>query len=190
MRPHVFIHTNQRQLVAPWSRRTRCAAQSPARDQFDIEIIHHGDYPFFAARTKASSTCAAGCKRPWRNDDLQSFTPLRFMPPELMGYAGPGACIVDPDVFAVGDIWELLTRDMGGKAIMCRRRRHEARSAAATRPPSCCWTAPSSRHWRAEAQFDELFAFKRDYIGLDRLQLRGPGDASARSRPSGTISTG
>ena len=24
----------------------------------------------------------------WRNDDLQSFTPLRFMPPQLMGYRG------------------------------------------------------------------------------------------------------
>ena len=54
-------------------------------------------------------------------DDLQSFTPLRFMPPELMGYEGH-AVVVDPDVFAVGDIHELLSRDMQGKAIIGRPR--------------------------------------------------------------------
>ena len=26
--------------------------------------------------------------RPWVRDDLQSFTPTRFMPPELMGFQG------------------------------------------------------------------------------------------------------
>jgi energy-coupling factor transporter ATP-binding protein EcfA2 len=48
------------------------------------------------------------------NDDLQSFTPLRFLPPELMGYQGR-AVVIDPDVFAVGDVWELLSRDMAGQ---------------------------------------------------------------------------
>ena len=56
-------------------------------------------------------------------EDLQSFTPLRFMPPQLMGYEGR-AIVVDPDVFAVGDVHELLTRDMEGKAVMGRRRSH------------------------------------------------------------------
>ena len=53
-------------------------------------------------------------KRIWRNDDLQSFTPLRFLPPQLMGYQGR-AVVIDPDIFATGDIWELLSRDMAGK---------------------------------------------------------------------------
>jgi len=34
-------------------------------------------------------------KRPWFNDDLQSFTPTRFMPPELMAYQGR-AVVIDP----------------------------------------------------------------------------------------------
>ena len=57
--------------------------------------------------------------RPWLNEDLQSFTPLRFAPPQLMNYQGR-AVVMDPDIFAIGDIWELLNRDMEGAAIMCR----------------------------------------------------------------------
>ena len=47
-------------------------------------------------------------------EDLQSFTPLRFMPPQLMGYEGR-AIVIDPDVFAVGDVYELLTPRHGGQ---------------------------------------------------------------------------
>ena len=32
------------------------------------------------------------------------------------------AVVIDPDIFAVADIWDLLSRDMHGKAIMCRMR--------------------------------------------------------------------
>ena len=43
------------------------------------------------------------------------------MPPELMGYEGR-ALVIDPDILAVADVWELLSRDMQGAAIMCRQR--------------------------------------------------------------------
>ena len=43
------------------------------------------------------------------------------MPPGLMGYEGRSV-VIDPDIFAVADVWELLTRDMQGKAILARRR--------------------------------------------------------------------
>ena len=58
-----------------------------------------------------------GEKRRWLNNDLQSFTPLRFMPPELMGYKGR-AVVIDPDVLRVL-MWELLSRDMRGMSLMC-----------------------------------------------------------------------
>jgi len=104
-----------------------------------------------------------GVKRPWLNDDLQSFTPLRFMPPELMGYQGR-AVVIDPDIFAVGDVWNLLSRDMQGKAILCRRR---------AGPKGCIDGCLASSvmlldcakltHWRVEEQFNEMFEFQRDY---------------------------
>ncbi len=60
--------------------------------------------------------------RVWEKEDLQSFTPLRFTPPKTMGYQGR-AVVIDPGLLALGDVWELLTRDMQGKALMCRWRR-------------------------------------------------------------------
>ena len=55
-------------------------------DAFDVRIIDHKDYPFF--QEYEGRYLRDGVERNWRNDDLQSFTPLRFMPPELMGYKG------------------------------------------------------------------------------------------------------
>ena len=38
-----------------------------------------------------------GVLRQWHMEDLQSFTPTRFMPPQLTGYQGR-AVVIDPDV--------------------------------------------------------------------------------------------
>src|SRR4051812_25697107 len=118
MRPCVYIHTNHRQLVGALVAAHSFRRQSRHADRFDVAIIHHAQQPFFAER-EGQLYLRAGARVPWRNDDLQSFTPLRFMPPELMGYRGR-ALVVDPDVFALADVWDLLARDMQGRAIVCR----------------------------------------------------------------------
>jgi hypothetical protein len=131
-------------------------------ERFDIAVIQHRDHPFFA-RHEGQLYLRAGTKLPWRNDDLQSFTPLRFMPPELMGYQGR-ALVVDPDVFAVGDVWELVSRDMADKAILCRVHSGVKRSVRGTYASSVMLLdCAKLRHWQTEAQLDELFAFTRDY---------------------------
>jgi len=130
-------------------------------DRFDIRVIEHKDYPFFAAR-EGQAYLRDGDRQTWRNDDLQSFTPLRFMPPELMGYEGR-AVIMDPDIFAVGDIWELLSRDMQGKALMCRSRPYHNGVADYLAISVMLLDCAKLTHWRAEAQFNELFDCKRDY---------------------------
>ena len=91
-----------------------------------MRIMQLKDHSFLLER-EGQIYLRDGAKRPWLVDDLQSFTPLRFLPPELMGYQGR-ALVIDPDVFAVGDVWELLSRDMQGKAIMCRPRNRKSRS--------------------------------------------------------------
>ena len=77
------------------------------------------DYPALYQRKGERYIREPGILR-WRNDDPQAFTPLRFLPPQLMGYQGR-ALVMDPDIFAVSDINELLMRDMEGKAIFCRK---------------------------------------------------------------------
>lgn len=166
----VFVHTNHKQWVGALVAQHALKRNSPNADKFDVRIIHHKDFPFLHAK-EGQLFLRGGIKRKWRNDDLQSFTPLRFMPPELMGYSGR-AVVVDPDVFAVGDVWELLSRDMQGKAIMCR-----ARSGNKGLQDRCLATSvmlldcSKLAHWHCEQQFNELFEFKRDYMDWICLRL-------------------
>lgn len=161
VKPTVFVHTNHKQYLGALVSAYSLRRNSRHGEQFDIRILHHQEYDFFQAR-EGQPFLRDGGRRVWRNDDLQSFTPLRFMPPELMGYQGR-AVVIDPDVFAVGDVYELLTLDMQGKALMC-----VARSGHNEQPDYLassvmlldCEKLPD---WRCETQFNELFAFTRDY---------------------------
>ena len=157
-KPCVFIQTNRKQLVGALVSAYSLKRNSANPDAFDVRIMHQEDCAFFR-RKEGQVYLRDGLKRVWLNDDLQSFTPLRFMPPELMGYQGRAA-VIDPDIFAAGDIWELLTRDMHGKAIMCRTRGTRKLHATSVMLLDCA----QLKHWQVETQFNEMFELKRDYI--------------------------
>ena len=161
----VFVHTNPKQWVGALVAQYALRRNSGYANRFDVRIINTSDHPFLKTR-EGQLFLRGGAKRPWLNGDLQSFTPLRFMPPELMGYTGR-AVVIDPDVFAVGDIWELLSRDMQGKAIVCRARPGVKGMATSVMLLDC----EKLTHWRCEEQFNELFEFKRDYMDWITLQL-------------------
>ena len=163
MTPTVFIHTNHKQLVGALVSSYSLKRNSRRPERFDVRVIHSEDHPFLKAR-EGQSFLREGQMRVWRYDDLQSFTPLRFMPPELMGYQGR-AVVIDPDIFAVGDITELLDRDMQGKAILCKARRTEKKFASSVMLLDCA----KLTHWKCEEQFNELFERKRDYMDLISL---------------------
>ena len=169
VRDTVFIHTNAKQMLGALVSAHSLKRSSSAPNEFDVRILRHQDYPFFQAR-EGQPFLRSGRRRSWRNDDLQSFTPLRFMAPELMDYRGR-AVVIDPDVFAVGDIRELLASDMQGKALICRARPgHNRRSdylASSVMLLDCAKLA----HWHCESGFEEMFAFKRDYEDWIRLAL-------------------
>jgi hypothetical protein len=164
-KPTVFIHTNPKQmlgaLVSEWSFRRN----SRTPDAFAVKIVSTEDFPFLKSR-EGQVYLRDGLKREWLYDDLQSFTPLRFTAPELMGYQGR-AVMVDPDVFAVGDIMELLSRDMGGKALMARKRGGDKEFASSVMLMDCA----KLTHWRLEQQFNEMFEMKRDYMEWISLKL-------------------
>ncbi|MFV8819865.1 hypothetical protein [Haliea sp. E17] len=157
----VFIHTNERQwlgaLVAAHSFRRN--ASDP--DSFDIRFIHTRDQPWLAAR-EGQSFLRGGTSRVWRMDDLQSFTPMRFLPPKLMNWQGR-ALLTDPDVFAVGDVCELFNRDMGGAAVMGRHRSDKEGKSRQVATSVMLMDCARLRHWDAEAEFAELFEFRKDY---------------------------
>ncbi len=158
----VFIHTNHKQITGALVAQYALKRNSVNADKFDVRIIDTADYPWLQEH-EGRMYLRDGVKRVWLNDDLQSFTPLRFMPPKLMGYQGR-AIVIDPDIFAVGDAWELLNRDMQGKAIMCRMRSGpkgyvDKCMASSVMLLDCAKLS----HWDAEQGFREMFEFKRDY---------------------------
>lgn len=172
MRDCVFIQTNDRQMLGAIVSEHSIRRNSTHSDRFDIRILRQEDHDFLRHR-EGQPYLRDGASWVWRNDDLQSFTPLRFMPPELMGYAGR-AVVIDPDVFAIGDIHELLARDMRGAALMCREPAPTGRGKA---PEGCL---PSSvmlldcarlTHWRCEQRVEAMFAFELDYTDWICLKL-------------------
>jgi len=141
-------------------------------DRFDIRIMNYEDIPVFRER-EAEPFLRAGGKRVWVRNDLQSFTPSRFLPPQLMGYSGR-AVVIDPDVFAVGDVWELLSRDMHGKAIMCRPKSGNKGKRGCLATSVMLLDCAKLAHWKFEEQFNAMFEFKRDYMKWVCLKYEDP----------------
>ncbi len=161
----VFIQTNDKQILGAKLAEHAIRVNSRHNKKFDIRIMDYDTFDVIRAR-EGQTFLRDGGKRVWVRDDLQSFTPTRFLPPQLMNYQGR-AVVIDPDVFALADIWELLSRDMQGKAIMCRPKSMK-KSAQGAR--SCMATSvmlldcTQLAHWKFDEQFNALFEFERDYM--------------------------
>jgi hypothetical protein len=172
MKLGVFIHTNHKQYVGALVSAYSMKRHSAHRDELRIELIHTKDHAFLAAK-EGQKFLRGGKQQTWRMEDLQSFTPLRFMPPELMGYEGR-AVVVDPDIFAVGDIHELLTRDMQGKAIMCRKRPGKEDQPGHYATSVMLLENAALKHWRTAESFNALFEGDKDYIDWIELKNEDP----------------
>jgi hypothetical protein len=169
MRDTVFIHSNQKQrlgaLVSAYSLRSRSAAP----DDFDVRILWAEDFAFLAKRD-GQTYLREGREAVWSGEDLQSFTPIRFEVPRAMGHSGR-AIVIDPDVFAVGDVRELLQRDMGGRSILAKRMPAEGRKPMHWASSVMLLDCARLSHWRCEEDFGRLFAFERDYVDWMWLML-------------------
>ena len=162
MKAGVFIQTNHKQMTGAIVAGHALQRYSVNNDKFDVHVIDSRDYPMFAEH-EGREYLRDGVKRIWLNDDLQSFTPTRFMPPKLMGFEGR-AVVIDPDIFAAADIWELLNRDMQDKAIMCRMRSGPKGLVDKCKASSVMLLdCARLRHWDAEAKFRSMFDFTQDY---------------------------
>jgi hypothetical protein len=167
MKPTVIIHTNDKQMLGALVSAHSYRRISRDPDAFDVRILGARDYPELQQTGK--SLVRGGHERAWDPDDLQSFTPLRFAVPDLMGHRGL-ALVTDPDVFAVGDVGELFKRDLEGKAIWCRPRPgyHKITDPLATSVMLLdCGKLP---HWRFADDLEALWSHRLDY--LDWINLK------------------
>ena len=164
----VFIQTNDEQYLGALVAEYALKRNSRFADRFGVEIMHYRGYPWLDARIGQVFLRGAE-RRIWQSADLQSFTPLRFLPPKLMNYQGRSV-VIDPDCFAVGDVWELFSRDMAGKALMCRIRPALKELPAYRASSVMLLDNARLRHWDPEVTFNELFEFKKDYMKWIKLE--------------------
>ncbi len=165
----VFIHTNPRQMLGAFVSRFSLRRNSARPDAFDVRLISTEDHGFLAER-EGQPYLRDGATRTWRMADLQSFTPLRFMPPELMGYRGR-AVVIDPDIFALGDVTELLERDMRGKSIVVRPKPGSKGRVGIMASSVMLLDCERLDHWRTAETFARLFSFETDYMDWIGLRL-------------------
>jgi len=164
----VFIQTNHKQYLGALVAEYSLKRNSRHADKFDVRIMELKDYPFFQAK-EGQTYLRDNTHRQWLNNDLQSFTLTRFMPPSLMGFQGR-AVVIDPDVFAAADVWDLLSRDMEGKAIMVRPRSGRKKALGCLATSVMLLDCAKLTHWRVEEQFNAMFEDKLDY--MDWICLR------------------
>ena len=167
MKRAVFIQTNKKQLLGAKISAYSYKRNSKRPDSFEVHIMHAEDFP--RLMQKGQSILRAGHIREWDPDDLQSFTPTRFAPPKLMSYEGR-AVVTDPDCFGVGDVAELLDRNMGGKSVMAvARPGHNKRNdyvATSVMLLDCA----KLKDWDPDKDQEDLFAHRFDYI--DWIELK------------------
>ena len=129
----IYIQANANQWIAARVAKFAVETRGRARERgIPVALMNVNEMPCFKAFTGA--TIRSGpLMTTYDPGEVQSFTLSRFMPPELMGYSGR-ALVLDPDVFALADVGELLATDLRGNAIAaCPRadgwesQRHAAR---------------------------------------------------------------
>jgi len=161
--PVVFIHTNEQQMLGAIASAHSFRRQSRRPERFEVRILHLEQTPHLYRR-EGQKYLRMGRMATWHNADLQSFSPLRRMVPQLMGFQGR-ALVTDPDVFSVGgDVLELLESDMHGKAVVCRNLPPEKGGGAGQWATSVLLLdCAKLASWRWDEQIDAMFAGQLDY---------------------------
>jgi len=172
LKPTVFIHTNHKQIAGAIVAAHALKRASRTPDAFDVKMIDIRDYSYFS-ELDGKSYLRKGEMVPWIFEDLQSFTPSRFMPPELMNYEGR-AVVIDPDIFAVGDVMELLNMDMEGKAVRLLHRPKPDGSGVELMTSVMLMDCAKLKHWNTEETFRKMFTKEVDYNDWIYLNLEDP----------------
>ena len=169
MKPIVFVHTNHKQRLGALVSAHSFRRNARGRAAPDVRLLETKDFPELQ-RAAGRTFRRAGHVRRWDPDDLQSFTPLRFAVPDIMGHRSL-ALVVDPDVFAVADVAELFARDLGGKAIWCRARPGHNDSPDYLATSVMLLDCGALPHWRFAERLAALWDGTLDYV--DWIELRG-----------------
>ena len=174
VKPVVFIHTNAKQLLGAKVGAHLLKTRSKTPDAFEVRLLRLEETAHLHRRG-GQTYLRKGQLAIWRNEDLQSFSPLRMLIPQAMNFRGR-ALVLDPDVFAIGDVCELLDSDMQGKAIRCRHVAGGYRGNGRRFHASSVMLLDCARlvHWKWDEQIDAMFEKTLDYGRWISLALEDP----------------
>ncbi len=127
MERKVFIQANAKQFLGALLSKFSIERQLPKETDITVNLINSDELPLFQNFLGRSYT-EDGKERLHDAEDQQSFTFTRFMPPGLMHYQGR-AVVIDPDVFALADITELMETDLAEHAIAAIKRGNSWKSS-------------------------------------------------------------
>lgn len=158
----IFIHTNNKQILG--AKLAKFSFEEKLQDKsVTVEFINVDTIPEFK-NFVGKKYLRNRLERVYTSDDLQSFTLSRFMPPQLMDYDGR-AIVIDPDIFAVRDLEELINIDLEGKSIAACRKKDAWDTSLMVLDCS------KLKHWRIENILKNLEDKEIDYNDLMTLKL-------------------
>lgn len=163
----VFIQANARQMLGARISAFSYRRNASVAGSVDVRILDAAKFP--RLMRPGQTILRGGHIRPWDPDDLQSFTPLRFAPPQLMGFKGL-AVVTDPDIFGAGDVTELFDRDLADKAIWAVPRPGHNGQADYIATSVMLLDCAKLKHWDFDQDLDDLFAHRFDYV--DWIELK------------------
>lgn len=158
----VVIHTNNKQILGAIL--AEYAIKRSLKDQgsVDVKIVNVDELPEFQAFVGATYP-RKGRMVTYTKEDLQSFTLSRFMAPELVGYTGR-AVVIDPDIFATGDISDIFDINLNGNAVAACRKKDAWDSSV------MLMDCAELKHWRISDMLERLRCHEVDYDTIMTLK--------------------
>lgn len=173
MKKMVFIQSNKKQYIGAKLAKYSILKNSPSFKDEDIQIMLVEEYPYMMKR-EGEKYLRKGSLVKWDNNDLQSFTLTRFLPPSLMNFEGQ-ALVIDPDVFSVNqsDVSEVFKfAESGDKAVYCTF--DKTKNGVSYRTSVMLLNCEKLKHWKWNDQLDQLFRQEIDYRDWMSLKLERP----------------
>ena len=154
----IFIQSNPQQMTA-----AKVAEYSFKTKGFqNIEILNLHENKFlknnFGKKFKRNGKIIS-----FNPDDLQSFTLLRFYPPEIC--TTKYCLIIDPDIFAVKNFDDFSIESQNEKKIFCTKKNNIIRSEV------MLIDCKDFSLWNFGEIINKLFSFKVDYKDLINLEF-------------------
>lgn len=162
MKKGFFIQSNKKQILGAYLAKYAFEETYMGNDFIDAQIMLVEDIPMFND-FNGKTYLRGGRVINADENDLQSFTLTRFLPPSLMNYDGR-AVVIDPDIFALKDISPLFEMDLNGKSIAACRKKSAFDSSVMV------LNCGELKHWNVPLWLQKLVNKEMDYEDIMTLK--------------------